>query len=378
MSAGGQIEKPRFFIDLLQYQYEIGNIGCITDHTINASTIYPNLIGLSPTRKYNGTSSADQYRSVYIGFKHPISIPSTDMFIAMLGHQFKNDNFGYKVVFNTFVDASDTSWLNQIDAYGWESLENICNGSEAGSSPDYDGWSISKFTPSNLTNEICMIRVLIKNDNWVTGQAWNFNLGNIALGMIYEPEFHTDLSVTQSRIMDGVKNKQTKGGSTYSVINYTKPPNWWTGSPFELTDPSVITSPVAFSNARIGRRSWDVGFSQLSDRFYTDGVPNGVFPANDMVNRNLPDTVNGNYSEDEDYYTSDEGSKFNYNINNDTSLYSTVYHHTLGGTLPFLFSPSPDNSPQNFAVCRFDKPGFSVTQKSYKKFNVKMKINESW
>ena len=176
--------------------------------------------------------------------------------------------------------------------------------------------------------------------------------------------------------MDGVKNKQTKGGKTYSVINYTKPPNWWTGSPFELTDPNNISSHTAFSNARIGRRSWDVGFSQLSDRFYTDGVPNGVFPANDMVNKYLTDTVNGSYSSDQDYDS--ETNSFNYNINDDNSLYGTVYHHTLGGTLPFLFSPSPDNSPNNFAICRFDKPGFKVTQKSYKKFNIKMKINESW
>ena len=95
-----------------------------------------------------------------------------------------------------------------------------------------------------------------------------------------------------------------------------------------------------------------------------------------MISNVLPDTVNGNYSANEDYDSA--SGTFNYNINNDTSLYSTLYHHTLGGTLPFLFSPSQDNSPQNFAICRFDKPGFKVTQKSHKKFNIKMKINESW
>ncbi len=105
-------------------------------------------------------------------------------------------------------------------------------------------------------------------------------------------------------------------------------------------------------------------------------MPNGVFPANEMVNKYNTDIANGEYLADQDY---DSGTnQFNYNINNDNSLYSTVYHHTLGGTLPFLFSPSQDNSPQNFAICRFDKPGFKVQQKSYKKFNIKMKINESW
>ena len=105
-------------------------------------------------------------------------------------------------------------------------------------------------------------------------------------------------------------------------------------------------------------------------------MPSGVFPANEMINKFNPDSVNGNYLSDQDYDSS--SGMFNYNMENDNSLYSTLYHHTLGGTLPFIFSPSQDNSPQNFAICRFDKPGFKVTQKSYKKFNVKMKIHESW
>tara|TARA_R100000781_G_scaffold364_1_gene553 strand:+ start:27 stop:1157 length:1131 start_codon:yes stop_codon:yes gene_type:complete len=376
MSVGNQAEKPRFFVDLLQYQYEIGNIGCITDHTINASTIYPSLIGLTPTKKYEGFYSNNQYKSVYIGFKKPISIPSSNMFVGILGHKFKENDFGYSISFNTYNSSasSDTSWLNYTDSYNWEGLVDICNGSPEGGATEYDGWSISSFTPSYLKEDICMIRLLITNNNFDSSNPneWGFDIGNVTIGMIYEPEFHADLAVTQSRIMDGVKNKKTKGGSTYSVVNYTKPADWWTGNPFELTSPG--STPQV--GARLGRRSWDVAFSQLSDRFYTDGVPNGVFPANEMINKFNPDSVNGNYLSDQDYDSS--SGMFNYNMENDNSLYSTLYHHTLGGTLPFIFSPSQDNSPQNFAICRFDKPGFKVTQKSYKKFNVKMKIHESW
>ena len=255
------------------------------------------------------------------------------------------------------------------------SVDTIVNGgSSAGSyqTPEFNGWTLSKFDPDE-TEDISAI--VIKMNNVLEGNR--FRIGGIAVGQIYEPEFHADLAVTQRRIMDGVKNRQTKGGNTYSIINHIKPPDWWNGNPFQLG----IGNDVVFTekNSRIGRRSWDVRFSQLQDRFYTDGVPNGVFPANEMLSNWAADAVNGGYSSED--ITAPENSDtgaFNYNLETDNSLYSTVYHNTLLGTLPFLFSPSQDNSPGNFAICRFDKPGFQVQQKSYKKFNVKMRINESW
>jgi len=290
------------------------------------------------------------------------------MFIAILGHNFASHGYYTQMQFHV-GGTPGSAWLDHDSETEYHTVStDIVNSDFA-----YDGWSISKVTPLETEN-ISAIVFKIYN----IGDSQTYKIGGVAFGMAYEPEFHADLAVTQSRIMDGVKNKNTKGGKTYSIINYTKPPNWWNGSPFELKDATTtgIVSNSAFNNARIGRRSWDVSFSQLTDRFYTDGVPNGVFPANDMVNKHSVDTVNGGYSSDQDYDS--ESGKFNYNVDNDNSLYSTVYHHTLGGTLPFIFSGSQDNSPQNFAICRFDKPGFKVTQKSHKKFNIKMKINESW
>tara|TARA_R110000824_G_scaffold379440_1_gene571418 strand:+ start:10 stop:1122 length:1113 start_codon:yes stop_codon:yes gene_type:complete len=370
MSVGNQVEKPRFFIDFLQYQYEIGNVGTVSETGWGEGYIYAHTLGLNPTKAHESIDlgAAYDYQYFKVGFKNSINIPDTKMFISLLGHNFASEGYTISTRFHyTAAPISDgQAWVNSGIVTDVQPVEDIVN-----MGMEYDGWSMGSFTPGVTSNIAALV---IKVSNVTAGKT--FKIGGIAFGSIYEPEFHADLAVTQSRIMDGIKNKNTKGGSTYSVINYTKPANWWTGSPFELTDPNNITSPTAFSNARIGRRSWDVGFSQLSDRFYTDGVPNGVFPANDMVNKYDTDITNGGYLSDQDYDSTT--NQFNYNINNDTSLYSTVYHHTLGGSLAFLFSPSQDNSPQNFAICRFDKPGFKVTQKSYKKFNIKMKINESW
>ena len=367
MSVGNSIEKPRWFIDLLNYQYQIGNVGTIGADYWEIGEKHPYTIGLSPTRMYESYTQTEGNDYIYfkIGFKNTITIPDADMFVSVLGHNWASEGYTFGVQFH-IGGTEGSAWLDATDNTEYHTINDIVN-----RDCEYDGWSMGKFTPEQTEN---ISAIVFKISNVNSGET--YKLGGVALGSIYEPEFNADLGVSQSRIMDGIKNKQTKGGKTYSIINYTRPSDWWNGSPFELTDPSLLSPPVAFSNARMGRRSWDVGFSQLTDRKYTDGVPNGVFPVNDMVNRHLPDTVNGNYSSDQDYDS--ETLKFNYNINNDISLYSTVYHHTLGGTLAFLFSPSSDNSPQNFAICRFAKPGFKVTEKSYKKLNIKMKINESW
>ena len=369
MSVGNSVEKPRFFIDLLNYQYEIGNVGTISAHNWTTGDKHPYTLGLSPTKAYESIAQVPAYDYQYfkIGFKSPISIPSANMFIAVLGHNWAAKGYTFQISFH-IGGTSGSAWLEPDTFTSWSDtvFTDIVN-----SSCEYDGWSLASFTPLETEN---ISAIVLKISNITDGNT--FKLGGVAFGSIYEPQFHADLEVAQSSIMDGVKNKQTKGGKTYSIINYTKPSNWWTGSPFELTDPNNTTLPLAFSNARIGRRVWDIGFSELADRYYTDGSPNGVFPANNMAGNYLADTVNGNYSSDEDYDSST--GDFHYNLNNDTSLYSTVYHHTLGGTLPFLFSPSSDNSPQNFAICRFAKPVFKVNQKSYKKFSIKMRINESW
>ena len=364
MAVGNQAEKPRFFIDLLNYNYHIGNIGTASDGNWDGGEINNSVIGLNPTKKYTTYESGQyQYRYFKMGFKNAISLSGQKMFLALLGHDWMTEDYQVQIQLHYSDDpvSPGDAWQNAVTATT-EVVEDLINWDCS-----YNGWSLATFTPS-VTQNICSI--VIK----VVGMSANstFNIGSMAAGYGYQPAFHADLAVTQRRIMDGVKQKQTKGGSTYSVINHIKPPNWWNSTPFELFQ----TDAVKYQNSRLGRRSWDVRFSQLQDRFYADGVPNGVFPANELVGTHEADTVNGGYSSDKDYDS--ETGDFNYNIHNDNSLYSTVYHNTLNGTLPFLFSPSQDNSPGNFAICRFDKPGFQVQQKTYKKFNVNMRINETW
>ena len=157
MSAGGQVEKPRFFVDLLQYQYEIGNIMNVNHHDASNedNIINHELIGLKPTKKYSSVVNDHQWKSIMIGFKNPISIPTSDMFVAALGHKWADVN--HKLVIGFLPVQEDytpgLAWDSVHFINEWEYLDDICNGSATTYSciPELNGWSIAKFTPGDFS-----------------------------------------------------------------------------------------------------------------------------------------------------------------------------------------------------------------------------------
>ena len=55
----------------------------------------------------------------------------------------------------------------------------------------------------------------------------------------------------------------------------------------------------------------------------------------------------------------------------------------MGSHLPFIFNPSgggasPNNNPDQFAICRFDMDSLQYTQVAHNTYNVKLKIREVW
>ena len=162
-----------------------------------------------------------------------------------------------------------------------------------------------------------------------------------------------DLELKMSIEMDGVKNKTNLGGVSSTNISYMKPKNWGTMGAWQLgnattNDPSNpgITKP---SNLRNGRRSWDLSFSHLSNT--------NIMPTNQDVFQ--PGNLTG------------------------SDFFSQVWNRTMGGHLPFIFNPSgggtsPNNSPDQFAICRFDMKSLKYEQVAKNIYNVKLKIKESW
>ena len=175
------------------------------------------------------------------------------------------------------------------------------------------------------------------------------DLGELVVGRYYEMPHSPDLSLTMTHEYKGIKTITTKGGSTLSNANYYKPAKWGDREAWQLG---------GFSYYYSGRRSWDLSFSYISD---TDIEPYSYY---------------GNkYAGD----ASEEGTD---------NWFQNVLYYTMGGHLPFIFCPDPSieyysdgsNPPRvpEFAICRFDMNSFKRTQISFKTYNIKVKIVESW
>ena len=62
-----------------------------------------------------------------------------------------------------------------------------------------------------------------------------------------------------------------------------------------------------------------------------------------------------------------------------TDFFSQVINKTMGGHLPFIFqADKSNNSPDQFAIARFDMNSFSYDQVANNVYNVKLKIREVW
>tara|TARA_R110000803_G_scaffold23228_3_gene57189 strand:+ start:1570 stop:2451 length:882 start_codon:yes stop_codon:yes gene_type:complete len=166
-------------------------------------------------------------------------------------------------------------------------------------------------------------------------------LGSIVVGTYYDMPHSPDLSLKLSVEMDGVKNIQTKGGATLSNATYTKPADWGSGGAWQLGDNQ---------NYRNGRRVWDLSFSYLSD---TDVMPVlGIQNYDDAITTDILDG---------------------------TDFFSQVWNKTMGGHLPFIFQADNSiNSPDGFAICRFDMNSLVLTQVGINLYNCSLKIRESW
>ena len=63
---------------------------------------------------------------------------------------------------------------------------------------------------------------------------------------------------------------------------------------------------------------------------------------------------------------------------NSTSEIQQLWDLTLGGALPFVFTPDKDADEPELCVCRLDQASLSATQVAYNTWNITMNIYESW
>ena len=250
---------------------------------------------------------------------YPDNIFTDKSYIAYLGHQggllTNTYNFNNAIIINADLNGAEDNEL----------------------SPEYEGFSIRSVELLGTTS----------NATYCSNP-----IGSISVGNYYDMPHSPDLNLKLSYEYDGVKTIQTKGGATLSNATYTKPADWGDGGAWQLgSDESG--NPI--SNLRSGRRVWDLSFSYLSD---TDLMP--VVAA----------TTNLSGTEADDFAS---------NILDGTDFFSQVINKTMGGHLPFIFqADKSNNSPDQFAIARFDMNSFSYDQVANNVYNVKIKVREVW
>ena len=155
----------------------------------------------------------------------------------------------------------------------------------------------------------------------------------------------------------GISKTQSSSGSTYTNVNWSKPPKWGNDlEAWELMPPIYgYQYQMGYGGHKSsGRRSWDLSFSYISDT--------------DLEPRN---------------YTGWDTSG---NIGTD-NWFQNVLYYTMGGHLPFIFCPDPNigfryigAEPRvpEFAICRFDMKSFKREQVAHNTYNMKVKIKETW
>tara|TARA_R110002110_G_scaffold5606_2_gene28808 strand:- start:228 stop:1145 length:918 start_codon:yes stop_codon:yes gene_type:complete len=282
------------------------------------------------------TPEADQVSLVQLNPTNSVSKPANNIvvprispikYIAFLGH----NGGSFSPAFNPSASRDD--------------FEEIINMSGTDGDELYTGFSIATFT--DMEDATGLEGVI---------ESSNSTIGAVSIGDYYDIQ-SPDLSLKLTYEYDGVKNIQTKGGATLSNASYYKPANWGNMGAWQL---GTANTPNP-SNLRSGRRVWDLSFSYLSDESL---MPNlGV--------QNYEDDGTGGIVTTED-------------ILSGTDFFSVVWNRTMGGHLPFIFNPNgadgtgQNNSPDQFAICRFVGKSLQYNQIAPNTYNVKLKIRETW
>ena len=305
---------------------------------------------------------------------------SPNGFAAFLGHTFNSQEMpeGRLRFLDNYFFPNDTWNYNSphID------FTNIINGDN-----EYNGFSIVKFDWDSFTQGLHMDFQIPDTGGYV---------GAIILGSFYDmPHSVENLNLTMSREMDGVKKIRTKGGSDLVNYKYINPPSWGTAGAWELYSGTLYTtdrdenyqSYISQKIRRSGRRVWDLSFNYLDggDVFGPHQSISDLYSLGATDYYGYPEHIDTTGIDTTDllYSGSDHLAGFKTNLLTDNNFFSQVIHKTNGGQLAFLFNPvgggsDPDNSPQNFAICKFDMKSFQFNQVANGIYSIKLKIREIW
>ena len=235
------------------------------------------------------TFNTGQYTAVDTSLKSASSSVGFNYF-ALLGHQMKQADCGFKIYGRQFVDA-DTGAISDIkvplDMTPLLNCETVAdnNGDDwiVGTSGDFDAQAVTGVIGDDLdvtdaltggySDGSCIVEVDPNSTSYgaarfftVVFKPWTsagfgrnyLQIGSFAWGRYYDMPHSPDLSYSMKIAHDGVKNKKTVGGSTVTNIQYTRAP--LIGGQYEGFGREGSSYGTAWPS---GRRSWKMNFSAI-------------------------------------------------------------------------------------------------------------------
>lgn len=355
--ARQSVGNPKFYIDYLSYWSAKGNIESVD--IMNTSGDFRKLVGLNPSDFIN--EDIEYPYTITINLKDGIYMPSgTDdkFFIGLFGHNFLElmvDGVMMKLIDHTGATILNTSTF---------ALDEICNWDYT-----YNGWSMAEWT-GGQGDSFYSIEFTFSSGS---ADSVRTILGSLGFGYAFQMPHSPDLKLTMTRDYSGIKEQNTRGGSTLTQINYHNAADWAGYPAWELytgnTTTYISNNFVETRDSARGRRIWKLNFSYIGNK--------NMMPINELVNFSNPTD-----SETEGGYDSSDfnaSGNFSSDIRRDSSFMGVVMEKTIGGALPFVFQPDGDNnSPDQFAICKIDKKSFNFKQVAHNVYDVSLKIREVW
>lgn len=310
-----QILKPRFYINLLEYQKRIGVDLSLWKDVFYSIATQSNIIDGS------------------------INIPSSNLSTLCRG----TDNEGFTMLLNYKSAEYNASFVKDGSSVDPSDKIAILN-----------GWRLLYHT--EFPNTIGFA---------IDGASAQVSVGCIIMGDYYDLEY-PDMKITQTYNWGKQKEIKSYTGSTY-YNNQFHVPKWGNLNPWELHDPDNNISNSG--TAPQAKREWSLSFSYIQD--------SDVYPATQMQSKygnqlGLNEEDLGILSADWDS-TNDKFAKSWYQ---DDGIWS-LYQKTLGGTIPFVMQLSNTNfSSDQFAMVKMKKNTIVFTRSSFKTYTFKVILEE--
>lgn len=179
-----------------------------------------------------------------------------------------------------------------------------------------------------------------------------FKIGSLMFGKYIDMPHSPDLKLTRSVEFDGIDVTRGISGADFTTIQNTGIPSWQHGDCWKNIEYNNVGQSLNLGSS--GRRRWNLKFSYISQ--------SNMFSS---------------HHADKSFGTVDAFNNFSNNSNGSVEL---LYQLTLGGALPFLFTPDQNaaEGEKEFAICRFAKDSLTCSQTAHNVWDIRMDIEEIW